>query len=271
LQLPLFDPARGNAPVAAGTHPAAGNALIGWDPAQPSVVVAANGGSDLVYLPGDDRKAMAAKVVEALLAQDYVSGIFVDESLGKFPGTLPLSAVNMSGAAVTPAPAIAVNFKSFHVESALCPTSLTCAVEVADTGLQQGQGMHGNFSRADTFNFTAAIGPSFKHGYVDRMPVSNADVGRTITKLMQLPMAGAQKGRLIGRALDEALVGGREARVVKGKIESSPAANGLKTVVHFQQVGDTRYFTVGGFPGRTVGMESDGRPEHRDDVAAKAH
>jgi hypothetical protein len=35
-------------------------------------------------------------------------------------------------------------------------------VEIADTGLQQGQGMHGSFSRADTFNNMAAIGPDFK-------------------------------------------------------------------------------------------------------------
>ena len=44
--------------------------------------VAANGGSDLVYLPGKDRK-VAARVVQALLEQDYVSGVFVDASLGR--------------------------------------------------------------------------------------------------------------------------------------------------------------------------------------------
>ena len=37
-----------------------------------------------------------------------------------------------------------------------------CAVNVADTGLQQGQGMHGSFNRADTMNFMAAIGPDFQ-------------------------------------------------------------------------------------------------------------
>jgi len=184
LQLPLFDPDRNNSVVISGSHSAAGNALIGSDAANPSVVVAANGGSDLVYLSGDDRTIMAPRVIQALLAQDYVSGIFVDDSLGKFAGTLPLSAINMRGSAVTPTPSIVVNFKSFHVESPACPTYLTCTVEVADSTLQQGQGMQGSFSRADTFNFMAAIGPSFKHGYVDRMPVSNADVGRTIAQLM---------------------------------------------------------------------------------------
>ena len=68
------------------------------------VIVAANGGSDLIYLPGKDRK-VAARVVQALLKQDYVSGVFVDASLGRHPGTLPMSAINLSGAASTPATA----------------------------------------------------------------------------------------------------------------------------------------------------------------------
>ncbi|MGB7834808.1 MAG: alkaline phosphatase family protein, partial [Xanthobacteraceae bacterium] len=71
LGLSLFDPDAKNAPVADNAHPVRGDGLIGADPTKPDVVVAANGGSDLVYLPNDDR-ALAAKVVEALLAQDYI-------------------------------------------------------------------------------------------------------------------------------------------------------------------------------------------------------
>jgi len=265
LELPLFDPDRANAPVAAGTHSASGNALIGSTAASPSVVVAANGGSDLVYLPGDDRAAIAPKVVRALLAQDYVSGVFVDDALGRFPGTLPLSAINMSGKAATPTPAIVVNFRSFHVASPACPTWLACVAEVADTTLQQGQGMHGTFSRADTFNFTAAAGPSFKRHYVDRMPVSNADIGQTIARLLNLPIAQDQKGTLIGRVAAEALVGGHEATVTRGTLASPAADNGLKTVVHYEQVGATRYFKAAGFAGRTAGLDGQGRPDHLGD------
>jgi hypothetical protein len=47
------------------------------------------------------------------LAQDYVSGLFVDDSLGRFPSTLPLSSINLKGTAMTPMPAIAVNFRTF--------------------------------------------------------------------------------------------------------------------------------------------------------------
>ena len=37
-------------------------------------------------------------------------------------------------------------------------------------------------------------------------------------------------------------------------MQSEPAANGLRTVLNYQQVGSTRYFDAAGFPGRTVGL-----------------
>lgn len=60
------------------------------------------------------------------------------------PGTLPLSSIGLEGAAVTPRPAIMMNFRSF---STGCADPTTCGVSVADTSLKQGQGMHGSFSR----------------------------------------------------------------------------------------------------------------------------
>jgi hypothetical protein len=248
LKMPLFDPDNKSAPVAAGTFPKRANGLIGADPAKPDVVVAANGGSDLVYLPKGD-KQLAAKVVNALLAQDYVSGLFVDDSLGKFPGTLPLSAINLKGSAVTPMPAIAVNFRSFATN---CPEKLTCTVEIADTGLQQGQGMHGTFSRADTMNFMAAIGPDFKTRFADPAPASNADIGKTLAQILGLKIA--DKGKLVGRVLSEAMPNGAIPKYVAKVMRSPAGANGLVTVLNYQLVGETRYFDAAGFPGRTVGL-----------------
>ena len=63
--------------IGEGEHTKNGNGLIGGDRNKPKVVVAANGGSDLIYIPDGD-KAMAKRIVDALLTQDYVSGIFVD-------------------------------------------------------------------------------------------------------------------------------------------------------------------------------------------------
>src|SRR3954464_11411156 len=167
LQLPLSDPNDNNAAVADNAHPKAGNGLLGKDPAKPGLVIATNGGSDLIYLPNKDSK-LADRTVKALLEQDYVSGIFVDDALGRFPGALPTSVLNLKGKAVTPTPSIVVNFRSW---SSGCEEPTTCSVEVADTVLRQGQGMHGSFSRGDTMNFMAAAGPDFKAGYADMLPV----------------------------------------------------------------------------------------------------
>jgi hypothetical protein len=154
---------------------------------------------------------------------------------------------------VTPNPAIVVNFRSY-VEG--CDEPTNCSVEVADTVLRQGQGMHGSFGRGDTMNFMAAIGPDFKSGYADPLPVSNADVGMTVARLMDLHASAM--GGLEGRVMSEALPNGVVPKVVDGTIESKPAANGLKTVVKYQRVLTQRYFDAAGFPGRTVGLDAEG-------------
>ena len=251
LDLPLFDPNDKNAAVADNAYPKAGNGLLGKDPAKPDLVVATNGGSDLIYLPNKDKK-LAERTVKALLDQDYVSGIFVDDKLGRFPGALQMSQLGLKGKAVTPNPSIVVNFRSYTTG---CDEPTNCSVEIADTVLRQGQGMHGSFGRGDTLNFTAAIGPDFKTGYVDPLPVSNADVGKTIAQLMNL-RANANGG-LEGRVMSEALPGGIIPKAADGSIVSKPAANGLKTVVKYQRVLSQRYFDVAGFPGRTVGLDAD--------------
>jgi hypothetical protein len=250
LDLPLFDPNSKNAAVGDNDYPKAGNALLGKDPTKPELIVATNGGSNLIYPPTRD-KALAARTVKALLAQDYVSGIFVEDALGKFPGALPLSSINLTGKAITPHPAIVVSFRSY---SAGCDQPTACSVEVADTILRQGQGMHGSFGRGDTMNFMAAIGPDFKAGYVDALPVSNADVGITAAKLLGLTRKA--NGNLIGRVMTEAMPNGATPKAVSDTMSSKPDAQGLRTVLQFQRVLKQRYFDVAGFPGRTVGLDA---------------
>jgi predicted AlkP superfamily pyrophosphatase or phosphodiesterase len=251
LDLPLFDPNGKNARLADNARPKAGNGVLGQDPAKPDLVVATNGGSDLIYLPNKDKK-LADRTVKALLEQDYISGIFVDDSLGGFPGTLPMSQLGLKGKAVTPSPSIVVNFRSYTTG---CNEPTNCSVEIADTILRQGQGMHGSFGRGDTMNFMAAIGPDFKAGYVDALPVSNADVGMTIAQLMRLHPAN--KGALTGRVMSEALPNGNVPKSTSETSVSKPAANGLKTVLNFQRVLTQRYFDTAGFAGRTVGLDAE--------------
>jgi hypothetical protein len=248
LNLPLLDPDRNYKVIAPGEHPAHGNGFIGGDKNNPQVVVAANGGSDLIYLRNGDINT-AKRTVDALLTQDYVSGIFVDRSFGKLPGTLSLSDIGLEGTAVAPRPAIVISFRSFDT---ICGDPVRCAVEVADTGLREGQGMHGSFSRADTWNFMAMQGPDFRSHFIDPAPASNADVGRTIAHLLDLPLNG--NGKLVGRVLSEALVDGAVPEVIGCIVMSEAAPNGLATVLNIQMVGTTRYFDAAGFPGRTIGL-----------------
>jgi len=253
LPLPLYDPDAKAATVdpKAGQHPSKGGGIIGKDAGAPDAIVAPNGGVDLIYLPQKNAKELAPKIIELLLAQDYVSGLFVEDSLGDIAGTLPLSAINLKGGAKTPVPAIVVNFRSFGTG---CADAVLCAAEVADHTLQHGQGMHGSFSRADTANFMAAIGPDFRKGFVNQLPASSADIGMTLAHVLGLKVP--KKGDLLGRVLTESLEGGaapgsasRFTRI------SRPAENGLQTVLKLQAVANTLYFDAAGFPGRTVGLD----------------
>jgi hypothetical protein len=245
----LFDPDAQGAPVEPGRRPVRGNGLIGESANRPDIVVAANGGADLIYLPGRD-KALAARIVRLLAEQDYVSGLFVDSRLGPLPGTLPLSAIGLEGSALPPVPAIAVNFRSF---STGCADPTACGAVVADTVLPQGQGTSGSFSRAETRNVVGAAGPGFRAGYVDPAPVGTADIGRTIAAILGLKLP--DKGKLTGRVLTEALLNGAAAWPHRLEQRSAPDEAGRVTVLKYQTVGSARYFDAAGYPGRTLGLE----------------
>jgi arylsulfatase A-like enzyme len=251
LKLPLFDPnTRKPVDFANGEHPGFGNGFIGQDETQPDIIVAANGGADEIWLPGENTADLGGRIVDILAREDYVSGIFVNDGLGDIPGTLPMSSINLRGSARTPQPAIIVNFRSFAIPR--CKPVLLCAAEVADTSLQTGQGMHGTFSRADTKNFMAAIGPDFKTRFADGAPVSNADLTPTLARILGLTIV--PKGNLVGRVISEALKRGKPVSVTRGWTVSRPDQQGRKTILNFERVGGTRYFDAAGFTGRTVGL-----------------
>ena len=258
LGLPLRPPGDTGAPIdfSNGGKLPGGSGMLG-DPAHPDLVVAANGGSDLIYIPAMNAKDLgparetASSIVQFLLTQDYVSGIFVNDRLGKFPGALSMSDVGLMGSARTPQPAIYVNFRSF---STGCENELQCTVAVMDTPLATGQGNHGSFSRAETRNFMAAMGPDFKTGYADPAPISNADIAPTLAHVMGLDIPA--RGALKGRVIEEALQGGAEAQVRRLVVKSAPGPDGVQTILNLETVGPARYFDAAGFEGKTVGLKS---------------
>jgi len=252
LNLPLFDPnLKRNVDYRAGHHPAFGNGFIGNDPKAPEVIVVANGGSEMIYLPGANANERLRQIVDFLTRQIYVSGIFVDDKYGDVPGALPMSAIHYRGSARPPQPAIIFSFASSALPG--CKPLLLCAGEYADTSLQTGQGMHGSFSRADTRNFMAAFGPDFRGRYADPSPISNADIVPTLGKLLRLDIT--PKGTLTGRVISEALTGGKPVAFRREHSASSPAANGAVTHLDWQTADGRFYFDAAGFPKQTVGLD----------------
>jgi arylsulfatase A-like enzyme len=257
LNLPLFDPdiqldMGGTAhyepvdpakPTGALSRqrPVAGDGLIGGtgtvrDHIDAKVIVTASGGSDLIYVADHDR-AMARKIVGFLVTQDYVGALFVDPALGAIEGALPLTAIGLEGSARMPRPSIVVSFKSFQ----LTPGNVLSAIQVSDTPLQEGQGMHGGFGRDSTFNNMAAVGPDFKQGYDDSLPVGNADIAPTLAQVLGLRLS--PKGRLQGRVLAEALTGGPDFNPFNSRTLASTATqSGLATILKYQEYDGRKYF-----------------------------
>ena len=250
LQQPLYDPDRQGEDadghpiyqrLQAGVHPLLGDGLIGGsgralDHTDADIVVAAGGGSDLIYLTQADAPR-ARRLVSFLSGLDYVGALFADDQYGVLAGALPLSSIALLGGSKLPRPAIVVSFRTFVLDRGRGRpgNDLQYAVQIADTALQQGQGMHGSFGRDNTFNFMAAIGPDFKAKYRDPMPASNADIAPTLLQLLGL--RARPHGLLTGRVLEEALQG-RAAPA--GAIEhclaiSGPAADGRRTALEYQR------------------------------------
>lgn len=252
LGLNVYDLDADGAQVTAGRHPKRGNAVLGADLAHPRLLIGSNNGNDLLYVkPAGDRR-LTRRIVAALLQQDYVSGLFVDRKLGTIDGALSLDDINLAGSSVTPRPSIVVNFRSFDTG---CGQPTRCGVVIGDSAQTQGQGGHGSLSRADTGNFMAATGPDFKKAFVDELPASNVDLGRTLIGLLDPKFS--DRGALTGRQLTEILPGGAIPTVRRERRASRPAANGLKTLLDLQWVGTTMYIDAGGFAGRSLGLQTD--------------
>lgn len=226
-------------------HPANGSALLGEtvkrvDGSDARLIVVANGGSDLLYVPSNNAD-IVHQTIGILTQLDYIGGIFVDDAYcptaNDCPGALPMSAVGLVGSSLVPRPAIVVSYKVFYKIAG----DLQSAAQISDTTLQEGQGMHGGFGRDQTFNNMAAIGPDFKSGFVDEAPMGNIDIVPTLAKILDIEMPSV--GRLRGRPLQESLVNGGGGKSGETKtLVSAPAQNGVRTVLEYQEASGVRYY-----------------------------
>lgn len=268
-------------------HPRLGHGFIGGSgrphaQSDADVIVAANGGSDLIYLPHGDA-ALARRVVQVLAGFDYIGGLFASENYGPLPGTLPLSILDLSGDTQLPTPAIVVAFKSFDLPARETGVSdpLLNAIQISDTPGQQGQGNHGGLGRDNTFNFMAATGPDFRSRYRDDAPAGNTDITPTLLRVLGLPWPS--NTGLTGRVLSEALVAADTApSAQRGGVRqehalpaaappavercvamSLPAADGRRTILSYQRADGRLYVDESQFraarPDERDGCRSVGR------------
>jgi arylsulfatase A-like enzyme len=182
------------------------------------IVVAANAGSDYLFVPDGDAKTVKAAVV-SLQSRLQFGAIFVRDKYGNIPGTLRMRLINTDSPATGRGPDIIVSF-SFdeHVAVAGRP-----GISYASSVNRRGD--HGSFSRTDTHISLMAHGPDFKAGLYDTLPTANVDIAPTVARLLGLTMPDVQ-----GRVLEEALTNGPRVTeyAVLGKAYRSSKRSGLK-------------------------------------------
>ncbi len=182
-----------------------------------AIVIAANGGSDYLYLPDHDAGTVQA-AVRFLQSREELGAIFVATRYGALPGTLPLDRIrvdNMAGR--NPDVVVSYNFDENAMVQGL--------PGIEFESMQVNRGMHGSFSPRDVHNTLAAAGVDFRAGFADPLPSGNVDVAPTVAEILGLQLPQAD-----GRPLDEALGGGAQVadyQVAPEVVTPGAAATGL--------------------------------------------
>ena len=165
-----------------------------------AVVIAANGGSDYLYVPSQ-QKTLVQSLVTALQQRKGYGAIFVRSTYGTIAGTMSLADINVEGATrgSPPTPDIIV---SFDWNDTATTASNTAVPGTEYESAQNNRGMHGSFSPIDVHNTLIAGGPDFKIAFSDIYPSGNVDVAPTAAQILGLSLPQAN-----GRVLKEALRG----------------------------------------------------------------
>src|SRR5436190_1823740 len=182
-----------------------------------AVVVAANAGSDYLFVPDANIETVKAAVV-SLQSRLQFGAIFVSDKYGEIAGTLPMSLIKTETSGNGRAPDIIVSF-SYDENVAVAGKS---GISYASSINRRGD--HGSFSPTDTHISLMASGPDFKSGLHDPLPTANVDVAPTVARILKFSMPAVQ-----GRVLEEALQGGPPAveYAVANKTHRSTMRTGL--------------------------------------------
>jgi len=161
-----------------------------------AIVVAANAGSDYLFVPDGNTDTIKAAVI-SLQGRLQFGAIFVSDKHGEITGTLPMSLIKVENSGSDRAPDIIVSF-SYDENVAVAGKS---GISYASSVNRRGD--HGSFSPTDTHISLMAIGPDFKSGFHDTLPTANVDIAPSVARILKFSMPAVQ-----GRVLEEALRGG---------------------------------------------------------------
>ena len=164
-------------------------------PPEDAVVIAANGGSDYLYVPNKNVN-MVKGIVSFLQSREEFGAIFVDDNYGPVPGTFKMSTVNLELPGRSPDIIVSYNYNENATVQGMKGTEYE--------SMQVYRGMHGSFSPVDVHNTLIASGPDFKSGFHDQVPSGNIDVAPTIANLLSLNLPDTD-----GRVLYEAIKNSR--------------------------------------------------------------
>lgn len=180
-----------------------------------AVVVAANGGSDYLYVVNKNANMVKA-IVSFLQSREEFGAIFVDDRYGDVEGTFKMSTVNLENAGRSPDIIVSYNYNENATVQGMKGTEYE--------SMQGYRGMHGSFSPVDVHNTLIVSGPDFKSGFHDQVPSGNIDVAPTIAYLLSLDLPNTD-----GRVLYEAIKNARaKVRVTSaGSVLTSRPVKGL--------------------------------------------
>ena len=202
------------------------------------VLVAHNGGSALIYMPGADGRRVA-DVTGLLMRQTWCGPVFSRAGPDGVPGSIPLSSIGYDHP-TSPDIVLSFAWDADVNQNGVRGNVYSCG----EVGV--GLGNHGSASPYEVRNTLVAAGPHFKSGVTSMAPTSNADAFPTILRILGLESDSPVDGRVI----EEALVGGPEPDEVfvsTSVLEGTAMLGDLtyRQEIQVSRVGNTTYMDKG--------------------------
>lgn len=183
-------------------------------PAPGEILVVANSGSSLLYLP-DHSNAVIEKLVHFFQRWKSTGVIFTRKAM---PGTFALSDVHLDSDS---APDILISLRWMSDPNKFGAHGLITADR---SSYSPGQGAHVSLSPFDMHNTLVAAGPDFRPGITNSLPSGNVDIAPTILYLLGIKPPQPMDGRVLSESLKNPALS--PAQAAPRRLETSAPISG---------------------------------------------